>query len=100
MSAHSKLNVDTVSNLARLKLSNQEKKAITKDLNNILVYIEKLGELDTASIEATSHVLNIENVYRDDSVSHSRTAPDVLHVLPHTRKNDPFFKVPKIIEDA
>ena len=100
MSANSKLNIDSVSHLARVKLSNQEKKALIKDLNNILVYIEKLGEIDTSAVEATSHVLNIENVYRDDVVSPSRTAYDVLHVLPHTRKNNSFFKVPKIIEDA
>ena len=94
-----KFNIDNICNLARLNLNNKEKQNLTKDLDNILTYIEKLNELDTTSVEATSHVLNIENVYRDDSVLNTGTAAYILHALPDSRKEGKFFKVPKVIED-
>jgi len=99
MSKQRKFNIDNILNLARLNLNNKEKQNLTKDLDNILTYIEKLNELDTTSVEATSHVLNIENVYRDDSVLNTGTAAYMLHVLPDLRKEGKFFKVPKVIED-
>ncbi len=99
MSENNKLNIDNVSNLARLNLVDSEKKGLERDLKNILNYIKKLDEIDTKSVEATSHVLNIENVYREDTVSNSGAAADVLKVLPDSRKEGNFFKVPKVIED-
>ena len=69
------------------------------DLKNILSYVEKLNSLDIDSVEPTSHVLNIENVYREDVVEETSAAKSVLAVLPDGRKQDTFFKVPKVIED-
>lgn len=92
-------NITDVANLARLNLTERDKKSLEEDLSKIITYIEKLNELDTTSVEATSHVLNIENVYREDKVVDSASAKEVLKVLPDSRKNDNFFKVPKVIED-
>jgi len=95
-----KFNITTLSNLARINLSAEEKSSLTGDLEKILDYVDKLDELDTSDIEPTSHVLNIENVYREDRVVNQRTADEVLKVLPGERKEGRFFQVPKVIEDA
>jgi aspartyl-tRNA(Asn)/glutamyl-tRNA(Gln) amidotransferase subunit C len=61
-----KQEVEHVARLARLELSEQEKETLTDQLSNILTYVEQLNELDTKDVEPTSHVLDINNVMRDD----------------------------------
>jgi len=94
-----KFDIKTLSKLARIHLSEKDEMQLANDLRNILTYVEKLDELDTSQLEATSHVLNIENVFREDIVSDQAVAKDVLAVLPDERKEGQFFKVPKVIED-
>ena len=93
-----KLDIKKVADLARLTLSTEEKGKLEKDLNNILSYIEKLNSLQTKGIPSTSHVLDIENVYRNDTVSNTSAAQEVLDALPQHRKENNFFKVPKVID--
>jgi len=95
-----KFDINTLSELARINLSDSDKKTLTGDLEKILDYVDKLDELDTKAIEPTSHVLNIENVYREDVVKDQNAADEVLTVLPDSRKDGRFFKVPKIIEET
>lgn len=88
--------VEHIAKLARLQLSDSEKALFGSQLTNILGYVEKLSELDTASVDATSHVLDISNVMRDDKVRPSLEVADALQNAPdHT---DKFYRVPKIIE--
>jgi len=99
MAQREKLNISYVAQLARLNLTEEEKEKLTKELTSILSYVEQLNEINTDSVEATSHALNIENVYREDTVIHSGTAQEVLDELPPLRKQERFFKVPKVIEE-
>ncbi|HEX9136539.1 MAG TPA: Asp-tRNA(Asn)/Glu-tRNA(Gln) amidotransferase subunit GatC, partial [Nitrospirota bacterium] len=61
-----KQEVEHVARLARLELSEKEKETLTDQLSNILTYVEQLNELDTKGVEPTSHVLDINNVMRED----------------------------------
>ncbi|MBI3811129.1 MAG: Asp-tRNA(Asn)/Glu-tRNA(Gln) amidotransferase subunit GatC [Nitrospirae bacterium] len=89
--------VEHVAKLARLAVSEEEKEAFSRQLSEILTYIGKLNELDTSKVEPTSHVLDLSNVFRDDIVSESLPAADVLANAPD-RESD-HFRVPKIIEE-
>jgi aspartyl-tRNA(Asn)/glutamyl-tRNA(Gln) amidotransferase subunit C len=91
-----KQEVEHVAKLARLELSEQEKERVTDQLSNILTYIETLNELDTTAVEPTSHVLNINNVMRDDVPGASLAQERALANAPE--KAAGHFKVPKIIE--
>jgi len=82
--------------LARLELSEQEKDLFSRQLGSIIQYIEKLNELDTASVEPTAHVLPLHNVFREDIVQPSLPREMALQNAPE--KNDQFYRVPKIIE--
>ena len=73
------------------------KRAIHRQLNSILTYIEKLNELDTTDVEPTSHVIPMSNVFRDDEVQPSLDRTKVLHNAPE--ESHFFFKVPRIIEE-
>ena len=82
--------------LARLELTEEEKKTFSKQLSSIIQYIDKLNELDTAGVDPTAHVLPIKNVVREDELRQSLPKDKAIQNAPH-RKDD-FYRVPKIIE--
>ena len=55
-----------VARLARLRLSDDEVGRMGAELSTILDHIEKLNELDLEGVEPTSHVVEVENVLRED----------------------------------
>ena len=91
-----KQEVEHVARLARLELSEQEKETLTDQLSNILTYVEQLNELDTKGVEPTSHVLDINNVMRDDVSEASLPQDRALANGPDKALGH--YKVPKIIE--
>ena len=90
------INIERVAELARLNLKPEEKQKLAKDLGAILEYVKKLDALDTKNIEPTSHVLNMENVFRADEAKPSDAAAKALEHAPQTEGS--FFKVPKIVQ--
>lgn len=90
--------IERVAELARLNLKPEEKKKLQKDLDSILAHVEELKAVPTDSVEPTSHVLNLENVFREDKVIPSDIRDEVLRHAPLREGN--FFKVPKIIDPA
>lgn len=91
-----KKEVEHVATLARLRLTEEETELYTKQLDNILSYIDKLNELDTTGIEPATHSMPITTPLREDEVKTSLTQEDALMNAPD-RENG-CFKVPKIIE--
>ena len=61
--------IEYVGILAKLELSEEEKENAKKDMEEMLDYIDKLGELDTSSVEPLSHVFPVHNVFREDEVN-------------------------------
>jgi aspartyl-tRNA(Asn)/glutamyl-tRNA(Gln) amidotransferase subunit C len=92
-----KKEVEQVARLACLSLTNEEIGIFQKQLSEILTYIGKLNELDTSDIKPTSHVMEIHNVFREDTARPGLTRDEALSTAPD-RANG-FFKVPKIIEE-
>ena len=93
------INKDVVkytADLARIELSDQELGHFTDQLDRILAYVDKLSSLDTSNLEPTSHVLEMKNIYREDTVKKSLEAQDVIKNAPSKENN--LFKVPKIID--
>ncbi|HLB01807.1 MAG TPA: Asp-tRNA(Asn)/Glu-tRNA(Gln) amidotransferase subunit GatC [Nitrospiria bacterium] len=88
--------VENVARLARLAISEREKELFTRQLGEILTYIEKLKELDTSKVDPISHVLPIKNIFREDEVRPSLPREEILKNAPD--RTEEFFRVPKIIE--
>lgn len=84
-----------VARLARLALDESKLRKFTGQLQNILKYVDKIGQLDTAGVEPMAHALPLYNVLREDVVEPSLTVEQALQNAPET--DGPFFKVPKII---
>jgi aspartyl-tRNA(Asn)/glutamyl-tRNA(Gln) amidotransferase subunit C len=88
--------VQRVALLARLKLTPVEQTLLTRQLDSILAYMNKLAELDTAQVEPFSHVVDSVNALRQDAVTNRPNAEALLANAPD--RDAAFFKVPKIIE--
>jgi len=65
-----------VAKLARLGLSEEEVETMAGELSGILEHVDRIAALDLEGIEPTSHVVELENVWRPD-VPHESLEPDV-----------------------
>ena len=84
-----------IAELARLRFTDEEMLTMTSELNNILHYVEKLNEVDTAGVAPLSTIHDQINVLREDVELPSLPSSAVLQNAPD--KQDRFFKVPKVI---
>ena len=88
--------VKKVASLSRIHLRDDELEQLTKDLEKILDYINKLEKLDVSKIDPTSHVLPLKNVYRKDELEEPLPQQQALKFA--VEKENGSFKVPKVIE--
>lgn len=88
--------VEYVANLARLEIDDAQKDKFTSQLNDILLYIDKLNELDTTGVEPMSHAIAVTNAFREDRVVDSLGTEKSLANAPDGRGE--FFRVPKVID--
>jgi aspartyl-tRNA(Asn)/glutamyl-tRNA(Gln) amidotransferase subunit C len=88
--------VEHVAKLARLRLSEEEKREMSEKLSQILTYMDQLNELSTDNISPTSHVIEVKNVFREDKVESSLLEDEALQNAPD--RVDGYFRVPRVIE--
>jgi aspartyl-tRNA(Asn)/glutamyl-tRNA(Gln) amidotransferase subunit C len=81
-----------VARLARLRLSEDEVARMASELSTILDHIEKIEELDLDDVEPTSHVVEVENVLRDDEPRPSWPRERILEGAPDVAEGG--FRVP------
>jgi aspartyl-tRNA(Asn)/glutamyl-tRNA(Gln) amidotransferase subunit C len=84
-----------VAKLARLDLSEPQLARFTTQLESILEYVAKIGQVDVSGVEPMAHAIPLVNILRDDQVQPSLPLDKVLANAPQT--DGPFFKVPKVI---
>ena len=88
--------IEYVGILAKLELSAEEKEQAKKDMGRMLDYIEQLNELDTDGVEPMSHVLPLENAFREDVVTNAEESAATLQNAPEEK--DGMFVVPKTFD--
>lgn len=88
--------VQHLAQLSSLQLSGDEVTALQQDIGNILSYVELLGELDTAGVEPTYQVTDLENVWREDEVLDDKISREQLLALA-PEQADHQVKVPKVL---
>jgi aspartyl-tRNA(Asn)/glutamyl-tRNA(Gln) amidotransferase subunit C len=94
--AITKETVEYVAHLARIELKPKELEKLSGQLQDIINFIDKLKKLDVNNINPTTHILPLENVFREDTVRVSLAVDKVLMNAPGREGN--FFSVPKVIE--
>ncbi len=96
MSDKNQMDVSYVANLARIALTDEETKRFQGQLDQVLEYVEQLGELDVSNVEPTAHAVPMVNVLRADDPGVSLDNEIVAANAPAER--DGQILVPKINE--
>ncbi|MBT2600968.1 MULTISPECIES: Asp-tRNA(Asn)/Glu-tRNA(Gln) amidotransferase subunit GatC [unclassified Oceanobacillus] len=96
MAEISKDQVKHVAHLARLELDDEAVEKMSDELSAIIDFAEQLNELDTDSVEPTTHVLNLKNVMRKDEPKKWISQVDALRNAPDHK--DGQIRVPSILE--
>lgn len=82
--------------LARLELTEDEISTFSRELTNILEYVEQLQAVDVDGLMPTSQVTGLTNVTRKDEVVDYGYAPqELLKNVPHVQ--DDHIKVKRMI---
>ena len=81
-----------VARLARLRLSDEEVERMAGELSQILGHVDKMNELDLEGVEPTSHVVELQNVLREDVPRESLPRERVLDGAPDASESG--FRVP------
>ena len=85
-----------IANLARLQMSDAEAEKLLPELNNILGWVEQLGEVDTEGVEPLATVVDMALRLREDEITDGDCREAVLSNAPNAQHG--FFAVPKVIE--
>ncbi len=88
--------VKYMANLARLQLTDEEAKNLTKDMNNILEYMELLGQIDSSNIPPLEHVTDMATEFRPDKAGEPLDHEQALKNAPDADSG--YFRVPRVIE--
>ena len=91
-----KATVAKIASLARIRMSDEEVAAMVPELNQILGWVEQLGEVDTSGVEPMTAVIPNTLRLRDDVVTDGGIREAVLANAPAPEHG--FFGVPKVIE--
>ena len=86
--------VKDIAKLAEIELGREELEKVIPLLNNILDHIDTVNSADTENIKPTSHVIDINNVFREDKPRRSLSREEALKNAPDAENSG--FKVPKI----
>lgn len=91
----SRAEVQHVANLARLTLSEDELESMTQQLDTLLMYFDKLQQIDTTGIQPTTHTFQKTNAFREDVLLPSLPVEKTLANAPDATEE--MFKVPRVI---
>ena len=96
MSHISREEVQRIAHLARLRLSDAEAQAMTRDLEAILSYVEQLEGVDTSEVAPTAHVIPLATPLRPDQPE-GDLDPE-LAVANAPAREGTAFAVPKVLD--
>lgn len=89
--------VARISLLARLQLSPAETDALTRELGQIVQYVELLSELATEEIQPMAHALDLSNVLAEDELQASLDREQALANAP--KRDEQCYRVPAVLGD-
>ena len=91
------MDIKHIAKLARLGLTEKERKKFQKELSAVLDFVEKLNEVKTEKVEPTAQVTGLENVSRPDKgrAKSKREGEKLLELVPETK--DGYLKVKAVL---
>ena len=90
------IDVAYVAALARVHLTEDERRKFQGQLEHVVAYVQKMNQLDLDRVEPTSHAVNLQNVFRADTCVPGLDPETAMDNAPSTVQGQ--FRVPQIIE--
>jgi aspartyl-tRNA(Asn)/glutamyl-tRNA(Gln) amidotransferase subunit C len=87
--------VEKVSLLGRLLLSEAELDTMTTQLTRVVGYVEQLNEVQTEGVQPMAHALDMHNVFRDDVLEPSLPREGALSNAP--KRDSECYRVPAVL---
>ena len=91
-----KKTVQRIAHLSRIAVADDKLEPMAEELNNILAWIEQLGEVDTDGAQPMTSAVETTLKWRDDEVTDGNKVDDILKNAPVSDFG--FFAVPKVLE--
>lgn len=88
--------IEHLAELSNFAIGEDEAASLQKDLSEIIKYISQLDELETAAVEPTYQVFEMENVWRADKILPQDADREQLLALTQETE-DHQIKVPKVL---
>jgi aspartyl-tRNA(Asn)/glutamyl-tRNA(Gln) amidotransferase subunit C len=88
--------VETIAELAKLTLTDEEKNTFREQLSAILDYAEILQQVDTTGIPPTASAIPLQNVMRSDEVALSLDNEEALFNAPDS--DEASFRVRAVLD--
>ncbi len=88
--------IETIASLAKLDLNRIDVPSLSKDLNNILNFVQQMDAVDTADVEPLASPVKTDNLLRRDEPSDGIDREAFQAVAPATE--DGLYLVPKVID--
>ncbi len=85
-----------ISKLSRISVDEQKAEKLTKDLNSIFDFIEKLNELKTDNVQPLTSIAETTLKLRPDEIKSENLREQIIKNSP--AENEDYFVVPKVIE--
>ena len=91
-----KKELNKIAKLSKLSLSEAELKTHTKDMNNILDYMDLLNEIDTSDVEELVNVHDTHSVLRKDVIEESIPKEKVIENSPKSKGD--YIEIPLVVK--
>ena len=91
----SRADVEKVSLLGRLLLSEAELDTMTTQLTRVVGYVEQLREVNTDGIQPMAHAVEMHNIFRDDALAPSLPRDSALANAP--KRDSECYRVPAVL---
>lgn len=96
MSEKTDFDINYVAQLARLELTDEEKKQFASQLSSALEHFDALSKVDVEGVEPMAHAFPLSNVWDDDIPGETLPVEAVLANVSKARENQ--IVVPKVVE--
>ena len=88
--------VRRIAHLARIRITDEEARALRGELSAILDWVAELQEVDTQGVEPMTRIVDMTMKMREDEVTDGGCPDDIVANAP--MREDHFFVVPKVVE--
>ena len=88
--------VKKIATLSRVKIEEKEIEKISKELSEIITWVEKLNEVDTNNVTPVANPSDIKIPFRKDEINDGKIEEKILKNAPEKKAG--YFIVPKVVE--